>query len=205
MLSKSLPLVLVLALAGCQKSDQIVVRTAQEYDANMHKVEELTRPIFAKVDAGQPLSADETKSLAKAEAIFVAMRDFLPDVPNNHFALGRICQALGRPSAALGHYEQSLAILEPLPDRNTDENTLYAESSANIAEILILANRVEEADQAAYTALRAFPNDEKYLTLAARVRVQQKKYAEAKSLLQKALKSNPEYSPAKTLLKLIED
>lgn len=203
-----LSLLCLLFIAGCQGESGggvPVVRSPEHFNQLVKTVSTLSRGPLTAYEDGKPLSDKDRKDLTEARLLYLGLRDYMPAIPNNHFALGKIARALGDDTAALEHFGQVSTLLSAVKEPNQDEVTLLAEAHGEMSRILVLSGRIQEAGEQADLARQLLPDDPRYQIDQASVLIQAKRDKEAKTLLERVLTGNPDDRRARALFGLLAE
>lgn len=195
-----------LGLIGCNSGpaeDQApVIRTGQDFEAELAECQRLSQDILLKVDLGQTPSAAELDQLKKAEKKFQGLIAFRPEVPGLHLGLGRIHQVFSRHEDAIKEFSQGADYIVDL--KQEDAKRLVAEFHFQAANSYAALFQFKSSAEQATKALSYYPDNAKFLTAAAGAYIQLNEPNRAKLMLQKALKSDPHPPKAEQLMKLLE-
>lgn len=165
--------------------------------------ETLSKGALERQELGQPLDTADKESLKKARLIFLGLRDYAPALPMPHFALGKISRALEDDTTALDHFNQVITILSSVKQRTEADTTVLAEAYGEISRMMVLKGQIQDAGNAADSARELRPDDPRYQVDQASVLIQAKREKEARELLSKILKADPENRRAKSLQTLL--
>lgn len=207
----------IFAIAGCSKSSDVpVYASSAEYSDNLEKAEGLSRIALERFENGEVLSAEDKSKLAESLKLFEGLIAFTPDMFGAYFGAGKIEMALGRPEKAFVHFQNFLQYAPPNPDDAF--KPAIAEAHVTLANIFEDQGELEKVDEHAEMAFKAYAAHPGALALKASVLLRQasalraqkpsnadaEKEAktiedEAHTLVDKALKLDPNNSRAKSL------
>jgi tetratricopeptide (TPR) repeat protein len=183
-------------------SDIPLIRSGAEYSDYLAKAEGLSRPVLEKVDAGQSLNDEDQSKLDQSIPLIKGLIAFRPNTFGLYVLLGKIYQVKG---------EHRLAIAELDKGAQLMWNTSQPEVRATLAETHHLATlsfaamgEHESAANSAMKSLELAPGNPIYNVDAAGSYLQLGQLANARRYIDRALKSDPDFGPAKQMLKLIE-
>lgn len=192
----------ILAL-GCQPdaNEPPIYRNGDDYQEALSKVRELTKEPFEALHEGFPISEREKKNLLEADRLIDGMIAYKSDIYAPYVLKGLTKRALGDFERAKKAFEQAmlLAPKDPKGDNRGTVGRVYDEMSTLFFE----QNDFSGAEGYSETAVSLVPDDPSILTNAASIKVQLNKPEEALSLLERALKRDPNYARALDLKKLV--
>ncbi|MBS1721676.1 MAG: tetratricopeptide repeat protein [Armatimonadetes bacterium] len=203
---RSTVLLLAIACLGCQNGTggPQVYRDTDEYLAALKHVQELTREPFNAVHDGQPISERETKDLKEALTTIDGLIAYKPDNYGPYVLKGLTLRALDRDGDAIRSFQQALLLVPK--ELKEDDKAAIARIHAEMASTYFDQQPPDlvQAEKEADTALSIMPDDPTIKVDVASIKIEAKKPAEAKKLLEEALKADPSDKRAKDLLKLIQ-
>lgn len=187
---------------GPTEADSVpIIGTGIEYNKILMQAEEMTKDVFEKINRDEELTFEDKAKLSKAASLFQGLRAFEPERPGPYIALGLIFRGLSQPKAA----EEALNLCLRTLGGNTSPEFLAtsAEVHYQLSRVMFDAQKFDNAIAEASTAIQAVPDNPAYLTARAAAYLQSKRIDEAKQDLKAALKLDPSFPRAKTLMRLI--
>jgi tetratricopeptide (TPR) repeat protein len=180
-----------------------VVDSLATYKSELLKAHEMTKPIFEKVDNGGEPTDQEKATLLDAARIIDNADRFLPNRTVPFLGAGKAYQFAGQRDLAEARYLQCLA---NLPYDSKDDPAIKEtgyEAHYRLSQIYSDSQDYKKALTEADAAVKGHSDAPDYLVAKASALIQFKRIAEARPLLEAALKLEPTHEKAKGLLVLI--
>ncbi len=197
-------ILLTVSLFGCGDggSDEApILRNTAEYNAAIERAQQISAPVLAKADTGEPLTQIDKTTLAESATLFESIVAFQPTNWVAHSSCGRVEQLLDRHEKAIQHFEQAL---RSGPKSPTDEaKHLLAVTHLFLSDSQFAQQHFNLADAEARQALALDPNNPVFLGALASALVQEGKATEARSILTRAIKIDRNAPRLKNLRRLI--
>jgi tetratricopeptide (TPR) repeat protein len=187
------------AVAG---GGNLVITSGTEYRETLDKAERLSLKHLQDLDAGKPLEPKDKRDLAEAAKLFDALSVAQATNIAPFMGAGKIYQALGQDEVAIQRFVQGLSTVpeHPVPevlDTAIESHYLLSVSYFNLKQY---DSALQEVDNAIKMFGRPSPI---YLTQRARIYIEKRQYEVANDDLVAALKTDPTYQPAQSLVKLL--
>lgn len=198
-----LTLPLVLVLTGCFGVDKQAIHTYNEYLVARYKVEDQTLDVLRRYTFGEALTGEDLAKLENAMPLVDAMIQYDPTSLERYSLKGKALRALGRTDEALEAMRTGINLCTIKQDDLA--KLVKADVYSEIASIHFQRKEYEEADRVMGFALATSQADPRFLTEAARVKVQLGDMVTAKQYCEQALLLDSEYPTARALWQLVKN
>ena len=191
-------------LAGCGEDSPTevpVIGHGGEYTQALAKAEELSKVGLEKINRDEELTAEDKQNLVAAASQFQGLVRYQPNLFAPYLALGMIERGLGNLEAAERDIKQCLLNIPASNEQAIQETA--AEAHYQLSRVYFDQGKYDISLAEASTASETVDNNPNYLVGQASALAQLNRIPEAKKLLAKALKLDPEHRRAKGLNKLL--
>lgn len=169
----------------------------EQFNATNDRVQKLAMNPIQKYLAGQPINANEKADLETALPLIDEMIRFDPITINSYSLKGKVLRALDRDGEAKAAFLDGIATASP---KNEEQDRLVrADLLLELAQLHFASKEYNEAVAASEKSLLLNDNSAIAHTIIAQVALQQKDIQLAKDECLKALLSDADYEPARTL------
>ena len=193
---------------GAMSNGLPAIESDSQYDDALDLVTRTSRTAVGKFNTGIELDQTDKETALKDAKIFDNMDTYRPDLEAGYYTAGLLYYLAGYSDLA----EQRLS--QALMDANLSGNLKSFDDTSKVTAVtadchhmlsLIYFDRhdYKNAVEQAGIAIDTYPKREGYYYARAHAEVELKKLKEAKTDLAQALKLNPNYQPALSLLKLL--
>jgi tetratricopeptide (TPR) repeat protein len=208
-MKRLLPLLLFASLVsfGCQSSSEppataITIADEKDFAAKLGDARLLSEGALKAQQAGQTLDKLDLENLEKALVIFNGLVAFEPKALGLYLGAAKIEVALGREEAAV---DRLSVITRRYFDTKTDaDRETLAECLGELGRIQVRRKLFADAEKTLNTALEMFPRNLDYTAELAGVMIEQRRYAEARKLLDQNRKLSPNHARTNQLTTLLE-
>jgi len=188
-------------VAGRQRTgeeDRYKILTGEQFDAALVKVRELTQDPILKFDEGRKLTSKQVDDLKEGTKKIQQLIAFEPTNFVPYVMLAKSQRALGQAEEAARNYQQALLLL---PKEIKDQDTLWtvAEVNYDLGTHYYETGDYKKAEQYALEAVQMINTHPKYLVGLAAIQAQLGKFKDARTLLDTAMRMDPENQFSKSL------
>lgn len=201
------PLIAAAAIClGCQQDSEAgppIIRTHRDYAETSNRVADLATDLIVLSAQGTKLTDDQVARLREAKRLAEGLIGFDPKSFPGYYLLAKLHRALGERKEADTNYLLAFQRI-PTKDISVDGLAAAADLYYDYATFLFEDGQYQDAHAYAVQAVQMAPENADYLATAASVKIELRKTAEAKDLVDKALKINSRQGLALRLRRLLE-
>ncbi|HXH61026.1 MAG TPA: tetratricopeptide repeat protein [Fimbriimonadaceae bacterium] len=190
-----------MVFAAHSPSDKQGLYTIQndvQFNEVLGKVRDLIQQPIVNFDSGVKLTDQQVKDLKEGETLIKQMVAYAPANFGPYVMLAKTQRALGEMDQALRNYQQALD-MAPKDSNEPSVVITIAEVKFDLGSYYYERSEYDKADKLVDEAIGAVPDNAKYLSTSAAIKSQIGKPNEARTLVDRALKLNPNDATAKSL------
>lgn len=188
---------LAFTTASCGKSPDIpIIASGAEYMDRLKDAEKLSSDILARYETEGKIEEADKKKLREALVLFDGLVAFAPDNFGAYFGKGKIHEALGEPEKEFAAMQKFIELAPPRPIEEV--KVLLAEAHYVVAKSFENRKEYELAKRNAERSVK-YVRAPNYLSILASCLLRENKVQEAHTLVDEALRLDPENPRAKLL------
>jgi tetratricopeptide (TPR) repeat protein len=178
--------------------DTFKILTAEQFDAALSKVRDLTQDPILTFDEGKKLTSSQLDDLREGTEKIKQLIAFEPTNFGPYVMMAKSQRALGRAEEAVRNYKQALLLL---PKEIKDQETLWtaAEVNYDLGTHYYELGDFRKAEEYALEAVLLINTHPKYLVGLAAIQAQLGKLKDSRALLDSAMQIDPDNEFSKSL------